>query len=242
MKTFLTLTDTAKCLGMSLQEAARETGRAGLKTVLFQGQKCYLRSDILDWLTREFGSLAADRLALAEQSNAQTAGIDSRALLVTEMLTGNIVTPDRIGTRSSMLRFMSAEACRTGALYDDASLLEQLTLREDAASTALRCGAALVHPLDVRKLFVEHSLLMLFRPPHPLPFGEESGRLTSLFFLMVFPAANEHLHMLARLNRLLRLQGFVDDMLSAAGPAEMLDIVRERERELRDPARKGDSR
>ncbi|MCK7508397.1 MAG: hypothetical protein MZV70_33000 [Desulfobacterales bacterium] len=39
---------------MSLQEASREIGRAGLATVLFQGQKCYLRSDILDWLTREF--------------------------------------------------------------------------------------------------------------------------------------------------------------------------------------------
>jgi len=236
MKTFLTLTDTAKCMGMSLQEAARETGRAGLKTVLFQGQKCFLRSDILDWLTREFGSLAADRLALAEQSNAETAGIDSGTLLVTEMLSGNIVTPDRVGTRSSMLRYMAAEACRTGALYDTAALLEQLTLREQAASTALRCGAALVHPLDVRKLFVEQSLLMLFRPPHPLPFGEESGRLTSLFFLMIFPVANEHLHMLARLNRLLRLHGFVDSMLFAPGPTEMLDIVREGEHELCAPS------
>jgi mannitol/fructose-specific phosphotransferase system IIA component (Ntr-type) len=83
---------------------------------------------------------------------------------------------------------------------------------------------------------------MLFRPPHPLPFGEETGRLTSLFFLLVFPSANEHLHMLARLNRMLRLPGFVDDLLSAGGPAEMLDIVRERERELREPLRRGDSR
>ncbi len=242
MKTFLTLTDTARCLGMSLQEASREIGRAGLKTVLFQGQKCYLRSDILDWLTREFGSLAADRLAQAEQSNAETAGIDSTALLVTEMLSGNIRTPERVGTRSSILRYMSSEACGTGALYDETALLEQLTQREQAASTALRCGAALVHPLDVRKLFVEHSLLMLFRPPHPLPFGEETGRLTSLFFLLVFPAANEHLHMLARLNRMLRSNGFVEELLDAGGPAEMLDIVRERERGLREPVRKGESR
>ena len=242
MKTFLTLTDTAKCLGMSLQEASREIGRAGLETVQFQGRKCYLRADILDWLTREFGSLTADRLALAEQSNAETAGIDSKALLMTEMLSGNILLPERVGTRSSMLRLMASEACGTGALYDESALLEQIILREEAASTALRCGAALVHPLDVRKLFVEHSLLMLFRPPHPLPFGEETGRLTSLFFLLVFPSANEHLHMLARLNRMLRLPGFVDDLLSAGGPAEMHDIVKERERELREPLRKGDSR
>lgn len=242
MKTFLTLTDTAKCLGMSLQEASREIGRAGLKTVLFQGRKCYLRSDILDWLTREFGSLTAERLANAEVSNAETAGIDSTAMHVTEMLMGHIVFPERIGTGSSMLRFIASEACGTGALYDEGALLEQLALREEAGSTALKCGAALVHPLDVRKLYVEHSLLMLFRPPHPLPFGEASGRLTSLFFLLVFPAANEHLHILARINRMLRSKQFIDEMLTAEGPAAMLDTIRERERELREPGRKGDSR
>jgi mannitol/fructose-specific phosphotransferase system IIA component (Ntr-type) len=233
MKTFLTLTDTARCLGMGLQEASREIGRAGLKTVMFQGRKCYLRSEILDWLTREFGRLAVDRLASAELSNAETAGIDSSAMLVTEMLTDNIIFPERVGTGSSMLRTMASEACGTGALYDESALLEQLVLRENAGSTALKCGAALVHPLDVRKLFVEHSLLMLFRPPHPLPFGEETGRLTSLFFLLVFPAANEHLHILARLNRMLRSKVFIEELLAAGGPAEMLDATRERERELR---------
>lgn len=232
MEKFLSLTDVARCLGMGLREADKVVGRAGLKTVLYQGRKCYLRSDIIDWLTGEFGELAADRLAAAELSNAETVGIDPSALLVTDMLFGRIVLPERVGTASSMLRTIASEAVTTGALYDEKALLEQLNLREQATSTALKCGVALTHPLNVSQLYVEQSLLMLFRPPHALPFGEETGRLTALFFLMVFPAANEHLHVLARLNRMLRSEGFIDRLLTAGHPDEMLQAVEEREREV----------
>jgi mannitol/fructose-specific phosphotransferase system IIA component (Ntr-type) len=232
MEKFLSLTDTARCLGMSLKEASREVDRAGLRPVLYQGRKCYLRSDIMDWLTREFGRLAADKLAAAEQSNAQTIGIDPSALLVTDKLFGHIILPYRIGTASSMLRTMASEACSTGALYDEKALLDQLTRREEAGSTALRCGAALAHPLNVAELYVEQSLLMLFRPPGTLPFGEESGRLTGLFFLLIFPEPNEHLHILARINRMLRSDDFVDGLLHAPDHAAMLDMIEEREKEI----------
>ncbi len=232
MEDYLTLTDTARCLGMSLNEALREIGRTDLKTVQHQGRKCYLRADIVDWLTREFGSLAADRLVAAEQSNAEMVGIDPSALLVTEKLFGKIILPCRTGTAASMLRTIASEACRTGALYDEKALLEQLIQREKTVSTALRCGVALTHPLDVSQLYVEHSLLMLFRPPHPLPFGEKSGRLTALFFLLVFPRANEHLHILARLSRMLKSQDFIEDLLTAPDEDEMLNTIEQRETEL----------
>lgn len=232
MDDYLTLMDTARCLGMGLKEASREVEKAGLRTVLRQGRRCYLRSDIMEWLTREFGSLAADRLAAAEQSNAETLGLDPCRLLVTDKLFGHIVLPYRIGTAASMLRTIAAEAVATGALYDEKALLDQLVLREEACSTALRCGVALTHPLNIAELYVENSLLMLFRPPNPLPFGEESGRLTALFFLLLFPEANEHLHLLARLSRMLRSEGFIEEMLLAGDPVEMLDAVERRETEI----------
>jgi len=232
MEEHLTLTDVARCLGMSLKEASRVVGRAGLDTVHYQGRDCYLRSDILDWLTREFGSLAADRLAAAEQSNAETMGIDPSELLITDRLFGHIILPYRVGTASSMLRTIACEACNTGAIFDEKALLQQLTLREEATSTALKCGVALTHPLDVNRLYVQHSLLMLFRPPHPLPFGEQSGRLTALFFLLVFPEANEHLHVLARLNRMLRSDGFIEGLLTSPDAEDMLDLVEVRENEI----------
>jgi nitrogen PTS system EIIA component len=232
MEKYLTLTDVARCLGMSLKEASRVIERAGLKPVHYQGRSCYARRDIVDWLTSQFGELAADRLAAAEQSNAEVMGMDPAELLVTDKLFGNIVLPYRVGTASSMLRTISAEACMTGALYDEKALLEQLIERERESPTALRCGVALTHPLHIHELYVERSLLMLFRPPRPLPFGEESGRLTSLFFLLVFPRANEHLHFLARLTRMLRSGEFIESMLTAGDEKEILDVIEERERAL----------
>jgi PTS system nitrogen regulatory IIA component len=232
MDNHLTLTDTARCLGMSLKEASRVVDRAGLKTVLYQGRKCYLRSDIVDWLASEFGSLAADRLAAAEQSNAETVGLDPSAHLITDMLFGKIILPSNVGTGASMLRTIANEACRTGATYDEKAILEQLKQREDINSTALRCGVALTHPMDISRLYVEQSLLMLFRPPHPLPFGESSGRLTALFFLMLFPMANEHLHVLARLTRMLRSDDFVEALIIADDEYSMLDLIEERESEI----------
>lgn len=232
MEDHLTLTDAARCLGMSLKEASRIVERAGLKTVLFQGRKCYLRTDIIDWLTREFGTFAADRLAAAEQSNAESIGLDPSQLLITDKLFGHIIFPYRVGTGASMLRTMASEACGTGALYDEKALLDQLVRREEAGSTALRCGVALTHPINVGELYVESSLMMLFRPPHPLPFGEASGRMTALFFLLVFPVANEHLHVLARLSRMLRSEDFVEALILAGDPEEMLDRIERREMEI----------
>ncbi|MBD3277070.1 MAG: hypothetical protein GF388_02110 [Candidatus Aegiribacteria sp.] len=232
MEKYLTLEETARCLGMSLREASRAIDRAGLKQVYYQCRPCYLRQDILNWLTSEFGSLAADRLTAAEQSNARSVGMDPEQLLITEKLVHRIVLPSRIGTASSMLRTIAEEAVGTYSLYDGKALLNQLKLREEEGSTALRCGVALTHPLDVSQLYVERSLLMLFRPPNPLPFGEESGRLTALFFLLIFPRANEHLHVLARLNRMTRKEDFIQKLLEASNEDEMLDIVEEREREV----------
>ncbi len=232
MEDYWTLTETAKSLGMSLKEASRVLDRAGLKPVTHQGRKCYRRSDLMEWLTREFGSLAAERLAAAEHSNAETLGLNPLELTVHDKLYGHVIFPERVGTASSMLRTMAAEACRTGRIFDEKKLLEQLVARERTSPTALRCGVALIHPLDVSSIYMEQGLLMLFKPPHPLPFGEPSGELTGLFFLLAFPEANEHLHILARLSRMLKDRSFIEDMLDADDPAQMLQVIKARERRI----------
>ncbi len=229
MDKYLTITDVARCMGQNLKEADRIVSKAGLRQVQYQGRMCYLRQEIVHWLSMEFGSLVAERLAAAELSNAEIIGIDPSTLLVTDRLFGHIVFPDRVGTASSMIRIIAQKACETGYLFDEKALRRQLILREEESTTALRCGVALVHPLKVSELYVERSLLMLFRPPHPLPFGEESGRLTALFFLLVFPKANEHLHVLARLMRMLRSSEFVENMIMAQDPNEILKLIEHRE-------------
>lgn len=233
MSVFLSETDIARFLGQSLPDTRKAIKSSKLKGMNRQGHKVFTREDVLNWLADNFTSLTSERLMMADHSSADSAGLDPLSCGITQLLSESEVSfPDKTSTRSSVLRFISNKAVERGAVYDAVELLEQLDKREIVVSTALKCGAALIHPLDIRQLYVEKELLLLIIPPRPLPFGEASGRLTSLFFLLLFPDPHRHVHILARLNRLLRSTDFIETILRANSHEEALDIVYRRELEV----------
>ena len=230
MSVFLSETDIARFLGQSLPDTRKAIKSSKLKSINRQGHKVFPREEVLNWLADNFTSLTTERLMLADHSSADSAGLDPFSCGITQLLSDSEVCfPEKTSTRSSILRFISGKAVERGAVYDAAELLEQLEQREMVVSTALKCGAALIHPLDIRQLYVEKELLLLIIPPHPIPFGEVRGRLTSLFFLLLFPDPHRHVHILARLNRLLRSNDFIETILSTSLHEEALDIVYRRE-------------
>ncbi|MCD4707303.1 MAG: PTS sugar transporter subunit IIA [Candidatus Sabulitectum sp.] len=230
MSVFLSETDIARFLGQSLPDTRKAMKSSKLKSINRQGQKVYPREDVLNWLAENFTSLTSERLMRADHSSADNAGLDPFSCGITQLLSqSEVCFPDKASTKSSVLRFISNKAVERGAVYDTAELREQLEQREMVISTALKCGAALVHPLDIRQLYVERELLLLIILPHPIPFGGPGGRLTSLFFLLLFPDPHRHVHILARLNRLLRSNDFIERILSAVSHKEALDMVYRRE-------------
>lgn len=230
MSVFLSETDIARFLGQSLPDTRKSIKSSKLKGINRQGHKIFPREDVLNWLAENFTSLTSERLMRADHSSADSAGLDPFSCGITQLLSeSEIYFPDKASTRSSVLRFISHKALECGAVYDAAELREQLEQRETVISTALKCGAALIHPLDIRQLYVERELLLLIIPPHPLPFGESRGRLTSLFFLLLFPDPHRHVHILARLNRLLRSNDFIETILTATSHEKALDMVYRRE-------------
>ena len=230
MSVFLSETDIARFLGQSLPDTRKAIKNSKLKSIIRQGLKVYTRDDVLNWLAENFTSLTSERLMKADHSSADTGGLDPFSCGITHLLSqSEICFPNKVSTRSSILRYISSKAVQSGAVYDDSELREQLEQREMVVSTALKCGAALIHPLDIRQLYVEKELLLLVIPPHPLPFGESRGRLTSLFFLLLFPDPHMHVHILARLNRFLRSNEFIEELLCAKTQEEALNIVYHRE-------------
>ncbi len=69
-------------------------------------------------------------------------------------------------------------------------------------------------------------------PPHPIPFGEPSGRLTFPFLPSALPDPHRHIHILARLNRLLRDQEFIESLLESITEEEVINAVEHRELEV----------
>jgi mannitol/fructose-specific phosphotransferase system IIA component (Ntr-type) len=227
MENFLTVVEVAKCLGVPIPEAEKVLRRSGLRTTLVAGQRRYQRDDLIGWLENEFGSFTVERLRNMDLSNASNAGLDPSLPFITMLLEqGNIHSSVPARTRSSMLRSLAALACGTGLTWDDTALLEQLQEREEIVSTALPNGVAFPHPRDIRRIYVEGDVLLLARPSAPVAFGAPSGRLTSLFFLLLLPSPSVHLHVLARLNRMIRDERTVEALVQADTAKDMLEIVR----------------
>ena len=67
--------------------------------------------------------------------------------------------------------------------------------------------------------------------PSGVPFGGRT--LTDVFFLICSTSDHEHLRILARLSRLIAEPDFVDAIRQAADAAEVLEIIRAREEELK---------
>ena len=230
MSFFLSETEIARFLGQSLPITRKAIKSSKLKHIQKQGQKVFHRDDVLNWLAHNFTSLTSERLMKADHSSADYGGLDPLSCGVTNLLkSGEIFFAEKVSTGSKILRFIADKAVECGAVYDAVALREQLESRENVVSTAPRCGAALVHPFDMKQLYIEKELLLLVIPPHPIPFGESSGRLTSLFFLLLFPNPHRHVHVLARLNRLLRSESFIESILDTNTTAEVVNILLEHE-------------
>ncbi|HRY61038.1 MAG TPA: PTS sugar transporter subunit IIA [Candidatus Fermentibacter sp.] len=232
MENFLTAVEVARCLGVSLPEADRILHRSSLKATMVGGQKRYVRDELLHWLESTFGSLTVERLRNVDLSNASNAGLDPSQPFVSRMLEGRIHPMVPARTRVSLIRSLADLAVGTGLTYDEHLLAEQIASREDIVSTALPNGVAFPHPRDMRSVYMEDDLLILARTASPVPFGAPGGRLTGIFFLLLLPSPSVHLHVLARLNRMIRDQGLVDALEEAPGETEMLDAVRSAESSL----------
>ncbi len=232
MENFLTAVEVAQCLGVSLPEADRILHRSALKATMVGGQKRYVRDELLHWLESTFGSLTVERLRNVDMSNASNAGLDPLQPFVSSMLEGRIhpIVPAR--TRVSLIRSLAEIAVGTGLTYDEHLLSEQIASREEIVSTALPNGVAFPHPRDMRSVYMEDDLLILARTASPIPFGAPGGRLTGMFFLLLLPSPSVHLHVLARLNRMIRDRSLVEALEEAPGSTEMLDAVRSAESAL----------
>jgi mannitol/fructose-specific phosphotransferase system IIA component (Ntr-type) len=67
--------------------------------------------------------------------------------------------------------------------------------------------------------------------PGGIPFGAEDGSLTRLFFLICCKDDRTHLHVLARISRMLQDRRDIDRLLEAAGPDELRELLAELEEE-----------
>ncbi|MFQ5589760.1 MAG: PTS sugar transporter subunit IIA [Phycisphaerae bacterium] len=230
----MSLEEFAKHVGVDEREVRRLADRGKLPGHKLAGQWRFHRARVTEWLQQEMHALDESRLIAIERSMS-TGGdrsVSDRNCVVTDLigLDGiEIALPAR--TKASVLRELVKLAERTGLLYDAQGLLEAVEQREALCSTALPSGIAIPHPRQPMPYVSAEPLICVARLARGVGFGSPGGDLTRLFFLICCHTDRYHLHVLARLMRILD-PPTIDRLLHASASTELLEVLIEKEREV----------
>ena len=135
--------------------------------------------------------------------------------------------------KGGLLRDMTDLAEKGGLVYDVEGLFKELVAREEAASTAIGEGVALLHPRFHDPYLFEESFVAYGRTTRPVFFGAPDGEGTRHFFLVCSTDHAAQLHILAR--RAMRARG--TDLIERLDAAEDAQAVLEAIRTSEAPYR-----
>ena len=118
-----------------------------------------------------------------------------------------------------------------GALFEKAGLVQSgeevaraLRTREEAHTTCLGEGVAVPHATIPR---LEEMVLLVVSTSRPIRFGPPDSQPVDLFFVLLSPAGKEgsHIKLLARICRLVRHPGTLEELQSASGGDGLLQAL-----------------
>lgn len=223
----MSLVEFSKHVGMDVREVRRLADRGKLPGHKMGGQWRFNRARVTEWLQQEMPNLDEGRLIALERamSGAAAEAIDDSAMVVTNLigLDGiDVVLPAK--TKPSVLRELVKLANRTGLLWDAEGLLKAVEERESLCSTALPNGVAIPHPRQPMPYVSAEPLICAGRLSSGIGFGAPRQQLTRIFFLICCHTDRYHLHVLARLMRILDDET-VDLLLQVETREELLETL-----------------
>ena len=226
----MTIKELAQMLGVDLRKVERMAQRGEIPCHKVGNQYRFNRAAITDWLQRNLATMSSANLAEVD------AGITAhRQTLKGEAIIIPLLRPEAVDanlaarTKNSTLRDLVALAQKTGLVYDSQTLLEALIQREELGSTAMPDGIAIPHPRQPLPYAIAEPILAMARTTQGIVFGGPDGRLTNLFFLIASPDDHHHVHILARLCRILQDEALVSQLSEAKTGERMIDLMRHQE-------------
>ena len=145
---------------------------------------------------------------------------------LSQYLSAELVTTDLVGaTAEEVIDRIASCFADAGVVEDGGEVREALVARERSHTTSMGYGVAIPHATIPE---LSDTWLMIGVAPEPIPFGPPDADPVNVFFVLLSPPGreSEHIKLLARVCRLSRHPGFLDDLAAASGPAEALEVVR----------------
>ncbi len=200
----LSVEQVARYLKLTPQEVTRLASGGKIPCHKAQGKLQFRKGDVDHWVESHMADLSDTRLAEIEEGVSAHHGFDSALMLIMPLVppTG-VVVPLAARTKDAVIRNLVTVAEKADLAYDKADLIENIRQREELCPTTMLPGLAFPHPRHPLPYDIAESFIIVGRTDSGIPFGDPSGVLTRLFFLICCKDERTHLHVLARLSRML---------------------------------------
>jgi PTS system nitrogen regulatory IIA component len=229
----LTIQEVAQMLGTDARRVERMAQRGEIPCQKVGRQLRFNRAEITEWLQQQVGGMSDQHLAEVDAGMTEQRETQQDDMIVAPLLRPEAVTTS-LGSRTkdSTLRELVALAEKTGLVLNSPELVEAVIHREELCSTAMEGGIAIPHPRRPLPYAIAEPILAVARTTQGIVFGAPDGHLTSLFFLTASQDDRHHLHVLARLCRMLYDPDFVTRLAEADTPQAMIDLMKDRESQV----------
>lgn len=225
------LDSLSEYLHIEKQKVERLASRGKIPGRRVDGQWRFSPHDIHQWVESRLGILDAGELAQVEGAMArQSSALPEDSTISSLLSIDTIAMPLAAKTKSSVIQSMSELAASTGLLWDIEKMATAVKAREEMLSTALDCGAALLHPRRPLSTILAQPILALGIASRGVPFGGKT--LTDVFWLICSTDETTHLRTLARLSRIISSETTLDEIRHAESANEIYQIVCDAEAEL----------
>ncbi len=219
----------ARYLKLSVREVVKLASRGRIPARKVAGKFRFRKIQIDHGVEQQMPELSHVRLAEIERGVTAHHGVDHQTNIITDLVpAGGIVAPLPAKSRDSAIRLLVEAAYHADLVYDRKDLVEKIHDREELCSTAIHPGVALPHPRHPLPRDIASSFVIVGRTSSGIPYGSPDGSLTRLFVLICCKDDRTHLHVLARISRMLD-QRTIDALMEASGPADMREILLRRE-------------
>ena len=228
---WFSLEELARQLGRDRREIEKLVQRGRVPGRKIAGEWQFHPTEITHWLEQEMREYTDRELAVLEQTYRSAEFTDPHpiaALLTPE----TVMVPLEARTKRSVLESLVEVAGRTWHVWQPAALLSAVQDRESVLSTAFENGVAIPHPRNPLPEALGQSVIAYGRLMSGIPFGAPRHVMTDLFFLVACRDSRTHLHVLARLGRLLQTPGFVDDLRAIDNSSEAYDFLCQADRQI----------
>ncbi len=227
----ISIEELAVRLGKDRREVEKLVNRGRIPGRKVGGIWQFHPTEIRHWLEQEMrGYSDAELAALEETHRSQEAEEDAPILQRMSPETVQVPLPGR--SRRSVLESLIEVAGRTWQIWEPAAVLKAVLEREDFMSTGFENGVAIPHPRNPLPELLGQSIVAMGRTPSGIPFGAPRRQLTDVFFLVLCRDSRTHLHVLARLGRMIQIPGFLEWLRAAETSQAAYELIAKTDQSL----------